>query len=61
MLTPLKPVRAGARVILGISFFVLFVALWGAISYGGLVAPHFLANPVATVSAGIIVTSGAAK
>ena len=28
MLTPLKPVGAGARAILGISFFVLFIALW---------------------------------
>lgn len=53
MMTPLKPVGAGARVILGISFFVVFVAMWGAITYGGLVAPNFLANPVAMVEAGI--------
>ena len=53
MLTPLKPVGARARAILGISFFVLFVALWSAVSYSGLVAPHFLANPVATVGAGL--------
>jgi len=53
MMTPLKPVGAGARVILGISFFVLFVAVWSAVSFGGFVEPHFLANPVATVGAGI--------
>jgi len=53
MLTPLKPVGTGARVLLGISFFVLFVAVWAAVTYGGLVAPNFLANPVAMVHAGI--------
>lgn len=53
MLTPLKPVGTGARVVLGITFFVVFIALWAAVSFGGLVTPQFLANPVAALNAGI--------
>ena len=34
---PLVPVAPGTRVVLGISFFVLFFALWGAVTLGGLV------------------------
>ena len=32
---PLKPVAPGTRVVLGISFFVLFVALWSAVTFSG--------------------------
>jgi NitT/TauT family transport system permease protein len=49
---PLKPVAAGARFALGLGFFVLFFAFWGAITLGGLVSPTFLASPVAMVRAG---------
>jgi len=50
---PLKPVSAGARVVLGIGFFVLFIGLWAAVTYGGVVQPLFLASPGAALVAGI--------
>ena len=53
MLTPLKPVGAGARVVLGVGFFVLFFALWAAVTFGGLVDRQFLADPVTALEAGI--------
>ncbi|MET0721014.1 MAG: ABC transporter permease [Tardiphaga sp.] len=42
---PLVPVSATARVVLGISFFVLFVAAWSYATFGGFVSKTFLANP----------------
>lgn len=42
---PLEPVPAATRVLLGVAFFVLFVALWAGITFGGLVPPTFLADP----------------
>ena len=42
---PLAPVSATARVVLGISFFVLFVAAWSYATFGGFVSKTFLANP----------------
>ena len=53
MLTPLKPVGAGARVALGIAFFVLFFALWSLVTYSGWVSPQFLADPVTAFFAGV--------
>jgi NitT/TauT family transport system permease protein len=53
MLTPLKPVRAGPRFALGVAFFVLFFAVWLAVTYAGLVRPQFLAGPIAALRAGI--------
>ena len=32
---PLVPVSPGTRVVLGVSFFVLFVAVWAAATFGG--------------------------
>ena len=49
---PLKPVPPGRRVALGVLFFVLFVLLWAAATFGGLVKPLFLADPLRTVEAG---------
>ena len=49
---PLKPVSAGARVILGIGFFVLFIGLWALVTYGGMVQPLFLASPGKALEAG---------
>jgi NitT/TauT family transport system permease protein len=51
-LEPLKPVSAGARVTLGIGFFVVFIGLWGLVTYGGLVPPLFLASPGQALAAG---------
>lgn len=52
MLKPLKPVSPGTRTALGVSFFVLFVALWAGATFGGLIKPLFLADPVKTLGAG---------
>ena len=49
---PLTPVAPGTRVVLGISFFVLFVAVWAAATFGGFVSKTFLADPVMMVSSG---------
>jgi NitT/TauT family transport system permease protein len=51
-LTPLKPVGPGARVALGLAFFVLFFAGWAAATFGGFVSPTFLADPVTMVREG---------
>jgi NitT/TauT family transport system permease protein len=49
---PLQPVSPGARVALGVSFFVVFVALWSAVTFGGLVPKIFLADPVQMLRSG---------
>ena len=49
---PLTPVTPGARIALGISFFVLFVAVWAAATFGGFVSKTFLADPVTMVKSG---------
>jgi NitT/TauT family transport system permease protein len=43
---PLQPVSPAARVGLGISFFVVFVAAWAFATLGGYVSKTFLADPV---------------
>ncbi len=42
---PLVPVGPGARALLGLSFFVLFVLVWSLATFGGFVSPFFLASP----------------
>jgi NitT/TauT family transport system permease protein len=49
---PLTPVEPGWRIALGISFFVLFVGAWAAVTLGGLVSKTFLADPVTMVKSG---------
>jgi NitT/TauT family transport system permease protein len=49
---PLTPVAPGTRVVLGISFFVLFVALWSAVTFTGFVSKTFLADPLTMVKSG---------
>jgi NitT/TauT family transport system permease protein len=51
-LTPLKPVGPGARVALGLGFFVLFFAAWAIATFGGYVSPTFLADPVTMLQEG---------
>jgi NitT/TauT family transport system permease protein len=51
-LTPLKPVGPGARLALGVAFFVLFFAAWALATFGGYVSPTFLADPVAMLREG---------
>ncbi|BAT58501.1 putative aliphatic sulfonates transport permease protein SsuC [Variibacter gotjawalensis] len=49
---PLAPVSNTARVLLGISFFVLFFALWAIATLGGFVSKTFLADPITMVRDG---------
>jgi NitT/TauT family transport system permease protein len=49
---PLQPVAPGARIALGIAFFVLFFAAWAAATLGGFVSKTFLADPLAMVHSG---------
>jgi NitT/TauT family transport system permease protein len=49
---PLTPVAPGTRVVLGISFFIVFVALWSAVTFGGLVSKTFLADPLTMLRSG---------
>jgi NitT/TauT family transport system permease protein len=60
---PLQPVEPGTRIVLGISFFVLFVAVWAAVTFGGLVSKTFLADPWAMLQSGyqLIVKQGFLK
>jgi len=49
---PLTPVSPGARIALGISFFVVFVAVWAIATFGGFVQKTFLADPLAMLKSG---------
>jgi NitT/TauT family transport system permease protein len=51
-MTPLKPVGTRTRIALGIAFFVVFAALWAAVTLGGLVSKTFLADPLTTLQSG---------
>jgi NitT/TauT family transport system permease protein len=39
-------------VVLGVSFFVVFVAVWAAVTFGGLVPKIFLADPLQMLRSG---------
>ncbi|WP_425484627.1 ABC transporter permease [Aureimonas mangrovi] len=52
MIRPFQPVGAGTRVLLGISFFVAFVALWSIATFGGFVSRTFLADPLTMLGDG---------
>jgi NitT/TauT family transport system permease protein len=49
---PLTPVTPGMRAMLGIAFFVLFVAVWSAATYSGFVNKLFLADPLTMLRSG---------
>jgi NitT/TauT family transport system permease protein len=49
---PLVPVAPGTRVVLGVSFFVLFVAVWALATLGGFVQKTFLADPITMLRSG---------
>jgi NitT/TauT family transport system permease protein len=48
----MQPIGNGARIFLGILFFVLFFAFWGVATLGGFVSPTFLADPITMVKDG---------
>jgi NitT/TauT family transport system permease protein len=54
---PLDPIPQSARVVLGISFFVLFVAGWSYATFGGFVSRTFLANPLTMLEDGWLLLS----
>jgi NitT/TauT family transport system permease protein len=49
---PLTPVEPGAKLALGIAFFVLFFAVWALATLGGFVSKTFLADPITMVRSG---------
>jgi NitT/TauT family transport system permease protein len=49
---PLTPVAPGTRLVLGVSFFVVFVAIWSLVTFGGLVPKIFLADPLQMLRSG---------
>ncbi len=49
---PLHPVAPGARVALGVAFFILFVAVWAAATLSGYVSKTFLADPITMLRSG---------
>ena len=51
-LAPLEPVSLRARWMLGLCFFVLFVAVWSFFTLGGYVSPTFLASPITMAKEG---------
>jgi NitT/TauT family transport system permease protein len=50
---PLTPVPQGTRIALGVSFFVVFVAVWSLATFGGFVSKTFLADPLTMVKSGV--------
>jgi NitT/TauT family transport system permease protein len=52
MMRPLHPVSPGLRALLGISFFVIFVAFWAWLTFGGHVNRIFLADPLSMLRDG---------
>lgn len=51
---PLQAVSPGARVALGLSFFVLFIAVWALATFGGFVEKTFLADPLSMLRSGYV-------
>jgi NitT/TauT family transport system permease protein len=52
MMRPLEPVAPAAKALLGVSFFVLFVAMWSIATFGGFVPKIFLADPLTMLKDG---------
>ena len=51
---PLERVSARAQWLLGLAFFILFVAVWSFFTLGGFVSPTFLASPVTMLREGVL-------
>src|SRR4051794_23998704 len=52
VIRPLDPVTSKQRLIYGVAFFVLFVAVWAWATFGGHVSKTFLANPLTMLQEG---------
>jgi NitT/TauT family transport system permease protein len=55
---PLVPVAPGARIALGVAFFVVFVAAWSLATFGGYVQKTFLADPLTMLRSGWTLLTG---
>ncbi|MGH8796179.1 MAG: ABC transporter permease [Caldimonas sp.] len=57
---PLTPVTPAARALLGVAFFVVFVGVWSAVTFGGFVSKTFLADPLTMLRSGwsLLATQG---
>jgi len=51
-MTPLVPVSATRKAVLGLAFFVVFVLAWSAATFGGFVSRTFLADPLTMLREG---------
>ncbi|TAG77991.1 MAG: ABC transporter permease, partial [Burkholderiales bacterium] len=49
---PLSPISTTKRITLGVSFFMLFFAVWAVATFGGYVSKTFLADPITMVKSG---------
>ena len=49
---PLTPIATGRKWLLGVAFFVVFVALWSVATFGGFVTKTFLADPLTMLREG---------
>lgn len=47
----MEPIDPRLRVLLGVSFFALFLAFWTFLTVTGMVSPYFLASPLQTIKA----------
>ncbi|MBZ3695031.1 ABC transporter permease [Phyllobacterium calauticae] len=57
MVQPLQPIGASSRVLLGVLFFILFIAAWSAATFGGFVSSTFLADPLTMLHDGWLLLS----
>ncbi len=48
----LVPVASNTRLVLGISFFAVFLGTWALLVWLGIVPQHFLASPLQTLRSG---------
>lgn len=53
-MAPLEPVSPTAKWVLGVGFFVVFLLIWSAVTFGGLVSPTFLASPLTMLKEGVL-------
>ena len=53
-MTPLKAIAPGRRVVYGVAFFVVFVAMWSVATFGGFVSKTFLADPMTMLREGYL-------
>jgi NitT/TauT family transport system permease protein len=51
-MAPLQPVGPRVRAVLGLAFFVVFVAAWAAVTFSGWVPRTFLADPLTMLASG---------